>query len=300
MGNAFQRMGGSAAGLAKNFPQVGVGKKKVLIVSSHPNVIDGAGKSFNHKLLDTAKAMLEAEGHAVIIDDLVAIGWNPVASPADFTAAKDPTYFDYQSEQDHAVQGGTFAPDLREQLDLVDWCDIIIHQFPIYWWSVPAIHKGWIDRCLVWHYSYPANKSKWVNKQWMCSVTIGPPVEVATRPGTKENPGGGLPYQNLLAHVALGTPVMCGMEPVPMFMVGPAAATPEQKEEMCKEYVDHLRKFVCGSKEDWYTPRPDPKWSASICMQTQIPGYEVPKRLEASLEDGLGIMDGPQAQRGGA
>jgi hypothetical protein len=47
--------------------------KKVLIISSHPNV----GKSFNHKLIEVAKETLEAAGHAVIVDDLVAINFNP-------------------------------------------------------------------------------------------------------------------------------------------------------------------------------------------------------------------------------
>lgn len=47
--------------------------KKILIISSHPNV----GKSFNHKLIDAAKTALEAEGHAVIHNDLVAINFNP-------------------------------------------------------------------------------------------------------------------------------------------------------------------------------------------------------------------------------
>merc|ERR1719373_132242 len=86
------------------WPRPKEGRKKALIVVSHPNV----GKSFNHSL------------------------------------------------------------------DLVDWCDIVIHQFPIYWWSVPAIHKGLMDRTLVYHYSYPPHASKWSGKQWMCSVTVGP------------------------------------------------------------------------------------------------------------------------------
>lgn len=276
--------------LPRSLPPVGDGKKKVLIVSSHPNV----GKSFNHKLIEVGKAALEAEGHAVIVDDLHAIGWNPVGTQADFTSAYNPDSFDFQSEQAHATEGqGGFAPDLQEQLDLMDWCDIVIHQFPIYWWSVPAIHKGWLDRVLVYHYAYPAHKSKWTNKQWMLSVTVGPDVTRATSPGTPDMPGAGLPYQNLLSHVGLGTPLMCGMEPVPMFMTGPARASAAEKDEMCAEFVEHLRKFVCGSKSEWYAPSPDRKWSASICLQKTIPDHECPKRPE----DALGIMSAP---KGGA
>jgi len=161
------------------WPEAKEGKKKVLIIISHPNT----GKSFNHKLVEAAKATLEADGHAVIVNDLVENGFNPTTGKHDFTSLKDPDSFDLQTEQVHTVEsGGKFAPDLQEQLDLVDWCDIIIHQFPMYWWSVPAIHKGWIDRCLVYHYAYPPHVSKWTGKQWMMSVTVGPDPEKATSP----------------------------------------------------------------------------------------------------------------------
>ena len=47
--------------------------KKILIISSHPNV----GKSFNHKLIEAAKNTLENDGHAVIHNDLIQINFNP-------------------------------------------------------------------------------------------------------------------------------------------------------------------------------------------------------------------------------
>lgn len=275
------------ANFSKPFPAAAEGRKKVLIIVSHPNV----GKSFNHKLVEAGKKALEEEGHAVIVDDLVKIGWNPVGSEKDFIPGKlkHTDNFDYQTEQGHAADvTGAFAPDLQEQLDLVDWCDLVIHQFPIYWWSVPAIHKGWFDRCLVWHYSYPANKSKWVGKQWMISTTVGPPTRMASHPGPETNPGAGIPYQNLLAPLGLGTPLMCGMQPVPMFMVGHPTAAPEEKQEMCGEYANHLRKFVTGGRDEWYKPVPDPKWSVSICLEKTIPPSDRPTRPE----ENLGIMHG--------
>jgi len=268
----------------KPWPSPKEGKKRVLIISSHPNV----DKSFNHRLVEAAKVTLEADGHAVIVNDLVKIGWNPFAGRQDFTSLKNPDTFDLQTEQVHAAEeGGGFAPDLREQLDLVDWCDIVIHQFPIYWWSLPALHKGWMDRALVYHYSYPPHRSKWTGKQWMCSVTVGPDTEKATHPAPG-TPWQGIPYQNLLSPVALGTPVMCGMEPVPMWICGFAAKGVEEKKEMVDEYVEHVKQFVCGTKEDWHLPRSQPKWSASICMQNTIPDHERPTRSE----DHLGIIHG--------
>jgi len=44
--------------------------------------------------------------------------------------------------------------------------------------------------------------------------------------------------------------------------------------------------FVCGSKDAWYTPMVDPKWSASIDMMKTIRDAEQPSRPE----DHLGII----------
>jgi NAD(P)H dehydrogenase (quinone) len=263
----------------KPWPQAKEGKKNVLIVTSHPNT----DKSFNHKLVEAAKVTLEADGHAVIVNDLVKIGFNPTTGPHDFTSLKNPDSFDLQTEQVHTVNtGGKFAPDLQEQLELVDWCDLIIHQFPIYWWSLPAVHKGWLDRCLVYHYAYPPHVSKWTGKQWMMSVTVGPDTEKATHP-FPGSPMQGIPYQHFLQSVALATPAMCGMEAVPMWMCGHAAKGVEEKDEMATEYIEHIKKFVCGQ-----AAMAEPKWSSSIDLQKTIPDQEGPNRLD----DHLGIICG--------
>jgi len=88
------------ANFSKPFPAAAEGRKKVLIIVSHPNV----GKSFNHTLVEAGKKALEEEGHAVIVDDLVKIGWNPVGSEKDFIPGKlkHTDNFDYQTEQGHA------------------------------------------------------------------------------------------------------------------------------------------------------------------------------------------------------
>ena len=52
---------------------------KVLIVYAHSQPA-----SFNGALLRTAVQTLEQEGHAVRVSDLYAMGFNPVASDADF------------------------------------------------------------------------------------------------------------------------------------------------------------------------------------------------------------------------
>lgn len=116
----------------------------VLIVHAHYEP-----KSFNSALKNRAVDALTAAGHTVQVSDLHAMGWNPVASAADFAAPENPDYCVYALEQRQADQGGTLPADIRAEIDKVAWCDLLILNFPLFWFSMPAILKGWIDRVFV-------------------------------------------------------------------------------------------------------------------------------------------------------
>src|SRR4051794_41802167 len=49
-------------------------------------------------------------------------------------------------EQAHAAAGGTFAPDLARHVELFQAADLLLLVSPMWWFSVPAMLKGWIDR----------------------------------------------------------------------------------------------------------------------------------------------------------
>lgn len=116
---------------------------KVLIVFTHPEP-----KSFGRRLLDASAAALEGAGHDVVVSDLYAMGFNPVASAADFSMRRFPQALYYDREQKHARQHNAFAADIQGEIDKLEWCDMFVLQFPLWWFSVPAIMKGWIDRVL--------------------------------------------------------------------------------------------------------------------------------------------------------
>jgi NAD(P)H dehydrogenase (quinone) len=124
---------------------------KVLIVTSHPS----SDQSYLAQLVTAAKDVLETDGHAVFVDDLVAIGFNPVPGRHDFVSTFNADKLDLQDEQKFAARGGgSFAPDLQAQMDMMVWCDVVIHVFPLHWWSLPAMHKGWVDRVMAYHWCY--------------------------------------------------------------------------------------------------------------------------------------------------
>lgn len=116
----------------------------ILIVHAHPEA-----QSFTTSMMTTAVAELSRAGHDVVVSDLYAMNWNPVASAADFASRKSPDYLVYAMEQRHAWEAGTLAPDIVLEVEKVKSADLILFSFPVYWFSVPAMLKGWIDRVLI-------------------------------------------------------------------------------------------------------------------------------------------------------
>jgi NAD(P)H dehydrogenase (quinone) len=117
---------------------------KVLIVA-----VASGPRSFNAAMLSTACETLRGGGHEVQVSDLHAMDFDPVARASDFARPSDPGHIRYDIEQRHAVENGGFSPDIAAELEKLAWCDRLILQFPLYWFSVPAILKGWIDRVFV-------------------------------------------------------------------------------------------------------------------------------------------------------
>lgn len=113
----------------------------VLIVHAHPEP-----QSFCTAMMQSMRRRFESAGHTVAVSDLYAKQFNPVASAADFHNRSNPDYLVYALEQRHAYKTETLPADIAEELALLQQCDLLVLNFPLYWFSVPAILKGWIDR----------------------------------------------------------------------------------------------------------------------------------------------------------
>jgi NAD(P)H dehydrogenase (quinone) len=118
---------------------------KVLIVLAHP---EPNGKSFNHAMVEIAASALGEQGHEVRINDLYANGFNPVGGPWEFETLPDPDRFEYMAAQGHAEETGTKHADVVAEQEKLLWCDLLILQFPLWWFGMPGILKGWIDRVM--------------------------------------------------------------------------------------------------------------------------------------------------------
>ncbi len=122
---------------------------KILIVHAHPEP-----KSFCSAMKDTAVETFQSLGHEVQVSDLHQMNWNPVASGDDFEVRSQPDYLVYALEQRESYKSGKISPDIQTEIDKLKWCDVLIFNFPMYWFSVPAILKGWIDRVFVSGFCY--------------------------------------------------------------------------------------------------------------------------------------------------
>ncbi|MEV8114037.1 NAD(P)H-dependent oxidoreductase [Streptomyces xiamenensis] len=63
-----------------------------------------------------------------------------------------------QADRRHYREGGAHAPDVAREHRRLDRATDLVLVFPVYWWSMPALLKGWIDRVFVngWAFDYSA------------------------------------------------------------------------------------------------------------------------------------------------
>lgn len=101
---------------------------RCLIVYSHP-----VETSYCAALCARASDSLRTAGHEVRLLDLYAEGFDPVLSRQE--------RLDYHTPGDNERL-------VRAHLDAVQWAETLIFIYPTWWYGLPAMLKGWLDR--VW------------------------------------------------------------------------------------------------------------------------------------------------------
>ncbi|CAM2186625.1 NAD(P)H dehydrogenase (quinone) [Paraburkholderia sacchari] len=210
---------------------------KVLIVHAHPEP-----KSFTTSMKDRAVRTLEAQGHEVLVSDLYAMNWNPVASAADFGMRRNAEYLVYALEQRENVAAQAIAPDIAAELEKLLACDLVIFSFPLFWCSVPAIMKGWIDRVMVSGKVYGGlrfyDRGGMRGKRAMLAYTCGGRDFMFGPDGVHGE------MDLMLRHMLRGTLGYAGFEVLPSFVAYhvPYIAN-EERVAMLERYADTLTKL---------------------------------------------------------
>lgn len=152
----------------------------ILIVHAHPEP-----RSLNGSLRDLAVAHLGARGHEVRVSDLYAMGWKASADGDDFPGREPGARLSYARASGEAFAGGGQGADVAAEQAKLLWADAVILQFPLWWFSMPAILKGWVDRVYAYGFAYGVGEhggDRWgdrygegtlAGRRAMLSVTIG-------------------------------------------------------------------------------------------------------------------------------
>ncbi len=155
---------------------------RALVVLAHPEP-----RSFNAALKDASVEVLSARGAEVAVSDLYADGFAAVAGRADFTTVRDPDRLNLSLEQRHASGNGGLAPDVARELERLRAADLLVLHFPLWWFGLPAILKGWIDRVFVsgsvYGRSAVFDRGRLRGKRALACVTTGAPEAAFGRDG---------------------------------------------------------------------------------------------------------------------
>ncbi|RWC35620.1 NAD(P)H-dependent oxidoreductase [Mesorhizobium sp.] len=132
---------------------------KVLLVFAHPEP-----RSLNGALRDVAIRELEAQGHEVLISDLYADGWKSEVDCADFPSWPPEERLLPAAASKKAFATNTLTGDVKAEIDKLLWADTLILQFPLWWYAMPAILKGWVDRVYAYGFAYGVGEHS--DKRW--------------------------------------------------------------------------------------------------------------------------------------
>nr|WP_279536478.1 NAD(P)H-dependent oxidoreductase [Nesterenkonia salmonea] len=91
---------------------------------------------------------MRAGGHRVLESDLYAMDWNPVVQRAD-ADIPDEERFHVTEDVRQAYREGKLPADVVTEQEKLSRADAVIVQFPLWWYGMPAILKGWFDRIFV-------------------------------------------------------------------------------------------------------------------------------------------------------
>lgn len=103
---------------------------KILLVFCHPR-----RQSLSGSVAEAFEAGALKAGHEIEWADLYGEGFDPVLMPED--------------EPDWSGAAKRYSDTVHQEMERVDRNDAIVMVFPIWWWSMPAMLKGWVDR--VWN-----------------------------------------------------------------------------------------------------------------------------------------------------
>lgn len=192
-----------------------------------------------------ATQVLAGQGHTVAMSDLYGQGFNPTAQKWDFVTTSG-GHFNYMLEQRHAARLDlAFSPDILGEIEKIRAAEVVLFVTPVWWFSVPAILKGWFDRVLAMGVAWDSGKiyenGLLRGKQAMLIAAAGGPPQYYQENGRHKATA-----DQILHHVNHGTLAFCGFnvhEPfVALGVLGLDQAGREKVLSQLQFRLEHLLK----------------------------------------------------------
>lgn len=203
----------------------------ILIVSAHPEP-----NSLTNSLRDVAVEQLRADGHEVQTSDLYAMNWKAAHDRNDFPAVGPDEPLSYPFGSMKAAANREYTKDVIAEQDKVFWADALILAFPLWWFSVPAILKGWIDRVWTAGVGYQISGERYgagrmAGKRAMIMVMVGGGESYFSARGVNG------PIDDLLFPINHGMLYYPGFDVLPPFLVHKTDRMEKERFEEVKEDV---------------------------------------------------------------
>lgn len=215
----------------------------ILYVYAHPNPA-----SFNGLLKQQALKALNDAGVNVKCSDLYAEHFKAVADWDDFHSEETKGHSQYFLAQQAAYQNHALSTDITTELDNIAWADHIVFQFPLWWFSMPAILKGWLDRVLVKGFAYDAGKI--FNEGLLKGKTASLVVTTQSPASAYQLDGAHQATIESFLHPIHHTLRFVGIQPLAAFVAYAAFNLDEiQQERIVKDYLAYLQTIVENDNE---------------------------------------------------
>lgn len=132
---------------------------RVLVVLAHPE-----RQSLNAALSRVIVEELEVGGHEVRVSELYAMKWKSDVDRDDFPGLPEHVPLHVAKASARAYRTQQLTGDVKSEQEKLLWADTVIIQFPLWWFTMPAILKGWVDRVFACGFAYGVGEHN--DKRW--------------------------------------------------------------------------------------------------------------------------------------
>lgn len=192
---------------------------KTLVIISHPRK-----NSLTFAVSNEIIRGLEEQNHEIEILDLHENNFNPLVFPVD--------------EPDYSDESKVYSDVVENEMNRIRNVDNIIFVFPVWWHSIPAMLKGYIDRVFNYGFAYGSNKLPVEKIRW---------IGLAGEPRSSFKKRGF--HLNIEHHLNIGISGFVGVDDSEVELIYETLGEEVPEEKLEKHYADiFYRSYLIGKE----------------------------------------------------